>query len=63
MREASPLHELDSAGAPLLLFQGANDPRVRTLLYAANARHSFNGEITALAGERLLEPGPAPSRL
>jgi dipeptidyl aminopeptidase/acylaminoacyl peptidase len=30
MREASPLYQLESARAPLLLFQGANDPRVRT---------------------------------
>ncbi len=29
MRRASPLYHLDSARAPLLLFQGANDPRVR----------------------------------
>lgn len=29
MRRASPLHQLDRARAPLLLFQGANDPRVR----------------------------------
>ncbi len=30
MRDASPLQHLDKARAPLLVFQGANDPRVRT---------------------------------